>query len=110
MKTKSTSAKITSRNEAWGFFSTIRENLKLTQSQTEQAFDSAARFTAERLQMSPDAARRFLDSRYGRHLADKCADLASINEALGHAYATWKRDTNEFRRAAINTTDEAFYC
>lgn len=109
MKTKPISAKITSRNESWGFFSTIRENLKLTQAQTEQAFDSAARFTAERLQMSPEAARRFLDSRYGRHLADKCADLASINEALDHAYATWKRDTNEFRCAAINTTDESFY-
>ncbi len=30
-------------------------------------------------------------------------------QRVGHAYATWKRDTSEFRSAAINTTDEAFY-
>jgi hypothetical protein len=59
--------------------------------------------------MSPDAALRFWDSRYGRHLADLCADLASIKESLGQTYATRKRDTTEFRRAAVNTTYEDFY-
>jgi hypothetical protein len=106
-----TTAKIASRNEEWGFFGTLRENLKLSEAETSDAFDRAVRFTAKRLNMDLDAARRFMDSRLGRHLADVCnaATPKRIEEVLGSLYGQWKRDVREFRRVAINSTDEAFY-
>jgi len=110
--TANATTKIASRNEGWGFFATLRENLKLRESETADAFDHAVRFTAKRLDMNLDAARRFMDSRLGRHLADVCnaATPKRIEEVLGSLYGQWKRDVREFRRAAINTTDEDFYC
>jgi|GEM_PF-5419553 len=44
--------KIETRNDAWGFFATLRENLKLSDAETAAAFDRAARFTAKRLGMN----------------------------------------------------------
>jgi hypothetical protein len=115
MKTSKTaaanaSAKIASRNESWGFYSTIQANLKLSDTETAESFDRAARFTAKRLGMDTDAARRFLDSKLGRHLADVCHAGAPIETTLDSLYGSWKRDVREFRRMAINSTDEAFYC
>ena len=112
MKTsKAAAEKIASRNEAWGFYATIQENLKLSDAETADAFDLAVRFTAKRLGMELPAARRFLDSRLGRHLADVCDDATPkrIEEVLGSLYDQWKRDVREFSRVAINSTDEAFY-
>lgn len=114
MKTSKTAAdntttKIASRNEAWGFSSTIRSNLNLSETEAADVFDRAVRFTAKRLDMDLDAARRFLDSRLGRHLADVCHEDAPIETTLDSLYASWKRDVREFRSMAINTTDEAFY-
>ena len=67
------------------------------------------RFTANRLKMELPAARRFLDSTLGRHIADACSDLKKIEETLDNIYTTWKRDVRTYRSHAINTTDEAFY-
>jgi hypothetical protein len=114
MKTSKTAAananaKITSRNEEWGFFGVLRSNLKLSDAEAADAFDKAVRFTAKRLVMDLDAARRFLDSRLGRHLADVCHKDAPIETTLNCLYGSWKRDVWEFRANAINSTDEAFY-
>ena len=114
MKTKptltaKTAAKIEARVKDWGFFGTIQENLKLSEEEAAEAFDRAVRFTARRLRMELDAARRFLDSRLGRHLADVCHTDAPIETTLSSLYGSWKRDVREFRANAINSTDEAFY-
>jgi len=110
MKTsKTTTAKITTGNEGWGFSATLQSNLKLSDAATVDAFDRAVRFTAKRLDMDLDSARRFLDSRLGRHLADQCHTAKSVEPDLDALYGSWKRDVREFRSAAINTTDEAFY-
>lgn len=114
MKTRKTAApsataKIATGNESWGFYATLQENLKLSDSEAANAFDLAVRFTAKRLNMELPAARRFLDSRLDRHLADVCHKGAPIETTLTSLYASWKRDAREFRRNAINTTDEAFY-
>ena len=101
---------IATNNEAWGFYAATRSNLNLSDSEAAALFDRAVRFTAKTLDMKLDAARRFLDSKLGRHLADQCSDAAEIETKLGELYASWKRDVAEFRRMAINTTDEAFYC
>ena len=109
--TANVTAKIATGNESWGFHHTIQENLKLSDSEAADAFDHAVRFTAKRLKMELPAARRFLDSRLGRHLADVCnaATPKRIEEVLGSLYGQWKRDVREFSHVAINTTDEAFY-
>jgi hypothetical protein len=62
--------------------------------------------------MDLDAARRFLDSKLGRHLADVCHEATPkrIEEVLGALYGHWERDVREFRKMAINSTDEDFYC
>ena len=106
-----TTAKIVTGNESWGFYATIQGNLKLSDTEAADAFDSAVRFTAKRLGMELPAARRFLDSRLGRHLADVCnaATPKRLEEVLGSLYGQWKRDVREFRKMAINSTDEAFY-
>lgn len=114
MKTKptapaNTNPKIESRVKNWGFFGTIQENLKLSDTEAAEAFDRAVRFTAKRLRMELDAARRFLDSRLGRHLADVCHTGAPVETTLDSLYGSWKRDVREFRKSAINSTDEAFY-
>ena len=111
MKTSQTAtAKIETLNAEWGFYAILRSNLKLSDAETADAFDRAARFTAKRLGMNTDAARRFLDSKLGRHLADACVSTARVEETLDSLYGSWKRDVREFRRMAINSTDEAFYC
>ena len=109
--TANTTEKITTRNDSWGFYATIQENLKLSDLEAADAFDRAVRFTAKRLKMDLPAARRFLDSRLGRHLADVCDEATPkrIEEVLGSLYGQWKRDVREFSRVAINSTDEAFY-
>ena len=114
MKTTKTAAanattKIATGNDSWGFHATIQENLKLSDGETADAFDHAVRFTAKRLGMELAAARRFLDSRLGRHLADVCHKGAPIETTLNSLYGSWKRDVREFRSMAINSTDEAFY-
>jgi len=107
--TPTTTTKIASLNEAWGFFDTLRSNLKLSETEIENAFDRAARFTATRLEMTTEAARRFLDSKLGRHLADAFSAGDKIEEKLDSLYGSWKRDVREFRNMAINSTDEDFY-
>lgn len=110
MQTKSTAATtIASRNESWGFDGAVRSNLNLNDADVAALFDRAARFTAEHLTISLDAARRFLDGKLGRHLADQCDDAALIEKKLGELYASWTRDVREFRKTVINTTDEDFY-
>ena len=114
MKTSTTAAanataKIESRVKDWGFYGTIQENLKLSDKEAADAFDRAVRFTANRLIMELPAARRFLDSRLGRHLADVCHKGAPIETTLDSLYVSWKREVREFRANAINSTDEAFY-
>ena len=110
MQTSTTNTKIESRVTDWGFYGTIRSNLNLSEDEAAELFDRAVRFTAKRLDMKLDAARRFLDSKLGRHLADVCHRDARVEDTLAALYPQWKRDVREIKRMAINTTDEAFYC
>ena len=110
MQTSTTNTRIESRVTDWGFFGTIRSNLNLSEEEAGELFDRAVRFTAKRLDMKLDAARRFLDSKLGRHLGDVCHRGAQVEDTLAALYASWRRDVREFKAMAINTTDEAFYC
>ena len=101
---------ITTRNEAWGFYGTALSNLGLSDDEAAKLFDRAVRFTANRLDMKLDAARRFLDSKLGRHLADQCNHAAGVETKLGALYDSWKRDVRQFKSMAVNSTDETFYC
>ena len=110
MQTSTTNTRIESRVTDWGFFGTVRSNLNLSEDEAAELFDRAARFTARSLKMEFPAARRFLDSKLGRHLADVCHRDAQVEDTLAALYPQWKRDVREFRTMAINSTDEAFYC
>src|SRR4051812_48022874 len=57
-----------SRNEAWGFFGTIRHH-----AEPSEAWALAMEAIANTTGRSGDAIREFLDSRYGRHFADQVA-------------------------------------
>ena len=91
----------TTCNEYWGFYGTVRSNLEqyLTGSKLDHAVQDAwnsqmAILTGER-HMSPIAARDFLDSKSGRHLADAIATKNGIDlnvqpvwlqKPIGHWY------------------------
>ena len=104
-----TTEKITTGNKAWGFYNTLQATLNLNEAETADAFDRAARFTAKRLDLELPAARRLLDSRLGRHLADQFHTVKSVEAKLDALYGSWRREVRVFRAAAINSTDEAFY-
>ena len=103
------SERIESKCQDWGFYGTIRSNLKLSEDEAAERFDRAVRYTAKRLDMKLDAARRFLDSKLGRHLGDVCHKDARVEDTLAALYPQWKRDVREFKAMAIKSTDEAFY-
>ena len=109
MKTHSATTKIEARETTWGFYGTFKHNFQLSDSDMAEVFDRAARFTAKHLEISTDAARRFLDSTLGRHLADAFSAGDPVEQKLEVLYTRWRKDVREFRQTAINTTDEDFY-
>lgn len=89
-----TPTSLRSRNEAWGFFGTIRHHANANQAWT-LAMDAIAKTTA-----CPDeAVRDFLDSRYGRHFADEVAnglvsgrDLPTAIDSAIERWMDWRID------------------
>jgi hypothetical protein len=75
-----------SRNEAWGFWGTMREHAALA---WPMAITSIAEATGE----SPEAVRAFLDSWHGRHFADDVNNGLhagqSLIDAVQSATARW---------------------
>lgn len=59
---------ITTTNESWGFFGTLRSN---GATDAEAIFDDAARALMAKLGLTADQARDVLDAKVGRHLADQ---------------------------------------
>lgn len=59
---------ITTTNESWGFFGTLRSN---GATDAEAIFDDAARALMAKLGLTADEARDVLDAKVGRHLADQ---------------------------------------
>jgi hypothetical protein len=66
-----------SRNEAWGFFGAIRHFAEPHQAWA-LAMEAAARTTG----CPEEAVRDFLDSRYGRHLADDVINAPGLISRL----------------------------
>ena len=60
------------RNEAYGFFGTMR----LAGADPMQSWNAASAMIAAETDASPEAVRDFLDSRHGRHFADDVAERA----------------------------------
>jgi hypothetical protein len=67
-----------SRNEAWGFWGTMRDHAAL-------AWPLAIAAIAEATGESPQAARAFLDSRDGRHFADEVNSALYAGQSLAEA-------------------------
>ena len=71
--TTATYTPLPTRNEAWGFFGTMRSEGE----SPETAWDIASRLIAEATEAEqgygPEGVRDFLDSRDGRHFADQVA-------------------------------------
>jgi hypothetical protein len=78
------------RNEAWGFYGTMRT----VGADAATAWEIASRRIAEETQASPEGVRDFLDSRYGRHFADDViGDFAAgvqLKGAIEAAIARWQ--------------------
>ena len=77
------------RNEAWGFFGTMR----LAGADPVQAWNAASGMVASATDGSPEGVRDFLDSRRGRHFADDVAGElgkgSGIEAAIEAAIARW---------------------
>jgi hypothetical protein len=81
IKTESAMNKVlTTHNEAWGFFGTIRHHGDPT-----EAWPIAMRAIAEATGCSEIGVRDFLDSRHGRHFADDVANGLSEGRGLTHS-------------------------
>ena len=80
------------RNEAYGFFGTMR----LAGADPMQSWTAASAMIAAETDASAEAVRDFLDSRQGRHFADDVAsELAKagpdqLEEAIEAAVARWQ--------------------
>ena len=79
---------ISSNNEAWGFFGSIRPHADPT-----EAWATAMEVITEATGCADYAVRDFLDSRHGRHFADDVANNLvkglSLRGAIDVAIARW---------------------
>ena len=80
------------RNEAWGYFGTMR----MAGADPVLAWNAASAMIAAETNASPEAVREFLDSRHGRHFAEdvrnKLAEAgpAMHGEAIEASIAHWQ--------------------
>ena len=58
------------KNEGWGFYGTTK--MECNESQTKERWTEAFTTLIKFSNLQPEVIRRFLDSKYGRHLADAC--------------------------------------
>ena len=62
---------ITTENHAWGFYGTLRSNEGMDDTEAAAAYHAvASEILVGKYGMEEDEARRLLDSKIGRHLAD----------------------------------------
>jgi hypothetical protein len=95
MATKMTNTPHT-QNTAWGFWGTWQRNFNATDRSTARAWAQAvdalvvAGFTAEQ-------ARRILDSRIGRHMADQVAKRGDVESTVQRlvAHRGWRSGLEE---------------
>jgi len=87
-KTAKTLPTLPTQNEEWGFFGTIRHH-----ADSNAAWPVAMAQVAQATGADQDEVRAFLDSRYGRHFADDCAnglvDGLALDAAIAAAVARW---------------------
>lgn len=70
---------ISTQNESYGFFGTSQSNYGLSVREAARLFNAVAQhMVASGFAPSADAARDFLDSRYGRHFADALSYRVSM--------------------------------
>lgn len=83
------SAPLPTRNEAWGFYGTIRHNADPDEA-WPLAFDAVAKATGA----EPEGVRDFLDATHGRHFADTVSDYmrsgCAIDMAIRLAVQKWQ--------------------
>lgn len=109
---------ISTQNESWGFFNALRTTptLEMSEAMAAYAFDACAHAVMAEYRIDADAARRFLDSRYARHVADRMTYHA---QGDGSAQATvrrlmavlaeWAKQTASEIKAAKNGNDVDWY-
>ena len=94
------------RNEAWGFFGTMR----LAGADPMQSWTAASAMIAAETETAPEAVRDFLDSRHGRHFADDVASelvnagpehLEAAIEATVARWQGWRISRRTFRDEGI---------
>ena len=70
----------TTENPEWGFFGTMTRQAPA--SPTEAAWNAALTAIVAATACTPDEARVFLDSRYGRHFADDVSGYLLANQSI----------------------------
>jgi hypothetical protein len=104
IKTESAMNKVlTTHNEAWGFWGTIRHH-----ADPAEAWPLAMRAIAEATGCSEIGVRDFLDSRHGRHFADDVANglfkglaLQQAIDAAVDRWMNWTIDRRTSRETGI---------
>ena len=94
---------LTTHNEAWGFWGTIRHH-----ADPQQAGPAAFKALATATGCADEGVRDFLDSRHGRHFADDVAnglfERRSLADAIDKAierWMTWTIDRRTSRETGI---------
>ena len=91
------------KNESWGFYGTTK--MEYTESQTNKRWQEAFTTLIKLSNLQPEVIRRFLDSKYGRHLADSCYN-ADIPDTIKDQ---WKWIKKEIFLKDYKKPDEEFY-
>jgi len=93
---------ITTKNESWGFFGTLRSN---GAADAAQVFDDAARALVAHLGINANQARELLDAKVGRHMADQRRAGETGKDLVERLLAKkgWERDLRTAARQADRT-------
>lgn len=93
-----------SKNLTWGFYGTTLSNYP--KSQTETRWEEALTIIQELSGESPEVVRRYLDSRAGRHLADRCYN-EDVKTTIEQVFETWIK--REIKHPEYDKADKDFY-
>lgn len=95
---------IATKQESFGFHHTLVSNGSHDENEAAIMFDHVATQIADIEGVSVSAARRILDSRVGRHMADQFEDCLML-------FHTWMKKRRFYSQMLeiIDMTDEEFY-
>jgi len=79
-------------NVMFGFYGTVKTNLELSDADAAKAYDEAGKTLSKLLGLSQEQTVKALDSKFGRHFADKVSDQKAGYEGIKPALAEFTKE------------------